>query len=127
MNHVTMLGRLSKEPEIRRGNANGKDYVVAGFSIAVDRRFQKDKTDFFNCSAFGKTAEFIEKYISKGNRIAICGTLQNEQYEKDGKKLTATKIIVDEIDFADSKKEAQKSEEDFVSIQEGIDGDLPFK
>ena len=127
MNHVTMLGRLCKEPEIRRGNTNGKGYVVAGFFIAVDRRFQKDKTDFFNCTAFGKTAEFIEKYISKGNRIAIGGSLQNEQYEKDGKKLTSTKIIVDEIDFADSKKEPEKSEDDVVSIPEGIEGDLPFK
>lgn len=125
MNHVTMLGRLSKEPEIRRGSANGKDYVVAAFPIAVDRRFQKDKTDFFNCTAFGKTAEFIEKYISKGNRIAIAGTLQNEQYEKDGKKLTATKIIVEEVDFADSKKETEK--DDFVSVPEGVENDLPFK
>ncbi len=127
MNVVIELGRLTAEPKVKRGTSNGKDYTVALFSIAVDRRFQKDAADFFNCSAFGKTAEFIEKYFTKGSKILIKGSLQNDSYEKDGQKMTATKIIVDEVDFADSKQSAPKKPDDFVDVPEGIESDLPFR
>lgn len=137
MNIVIMVGRLTKDPEIRYSQ-QGK--AVCNFSIAVDRRIKREgdnNTDFFNCVCFGKTAEFVEKYFSTGKRIAIEGNIQNDSFTgRDGTKKTSVKIVCDNVEFADGKGEAKetkeakpKREEDegFLNIPDGaIDEELPF-
>ena len=133
MNKVIMMGRLTKDPEIRYAQSGS---AVAGFSIAVDRRFKRDgepDADFFNCSAFGKTAEFLEKYVHKGTKVVIEGRLQNDSYtNKDGQKVTATKILVDSMEFAESKQASAENQpkapepdaHGFMDIPDGEE--LPF-
>ena len=139
MNYVGIMGRLTKDPEVRYSQSN---VAVASFSLAVDRRFKRENepdADFFNCTAFGKTAEFVEKYVKKGTKVIVQGRLQNETYEKDGQKKTITKIMVEQAEFAESKKaseenassgdtppkNAQSAPEGFMDIP-NIDGEIPF-
>lgn len=119
-----MCGRLTKDPEVRYSN----EKAVAKFAIAVDRKFKKDETDFFNCTAFGKQAEFIEKYLSKGTKILLCGRVENNNYtNKDGEKVYSFGIMVDEIEFAESKRnDAPKKDDDFIDVPENIADSLPF-
>ena len=143
MNKVIMMGRLTRDPEIRYGQgANGT--VVGRFSIAVDRRFKREgepDADFFDCTTFGKQAEFVEKYLKKGTKIVLEGSVQNNNYtNKDGQKVYGTRIVVDSVEFAESKaasqgapKQAapkqpgQKPDKDgFMNIPDGIDEELPF-
>ena len=127
MNKLILIGRLTKDPEIRTSG----NVTIAKFSIAVDRRFKRDgepEADFFNCTAFNKTAEFIEKYCSKGMKMAVEGRIQNDNYEKDGVKHYSVSIIVENIEFAESKKSGiseKKAEEteEFVNVS---DDELPF-
>lgn len=133
LNKVFMIGRLTKDPEIRYAQ-NGN--AVAGFSIAVDRRYKRDgepEADFFNCSAFGKTAEFVEKYLKKGTKVVIDGHLQNDTYtDKNGNKVTATKIMVESMEFAESKqasaadqpKAPEPDKNGFMNAPD--DSELPF-
>ena len=112
MNKVIMMGRLTRDPETRYGQgATGT--AVARFSIAVDRRFKREgepEADFFNCTAFGKLAEFVEKYLKKGTKIVLEGSVQNDNYtNKDGQKVYGTRILVDNIEFAESKAAAEGS------------------
>ena len=97
MNMCVMSGFLGKDPEMRYSqNGNG----VATLSLAVRREFKKDKdpeTDWFKCTAFGKKAEFCEKYLTKGSRVIIRGKVQNDDYEKDGVKRYGTQIIIEDI------------------------------
>ncbi len=143
MNKVIFMGRLTRDPEVRYGN-NGN--AVAGFSLAVDRRFKRDgqpTADFFNCSAFGKTAEFCEKYLHKGSKVVLDGEIQNDNYEdKNGTKHYGMKIIVSTIEFAESKRAAEENgnysepsneptsdvpaDDGFMKIPDGIDEELPF-
>ena len=135
MNKVILMGYLTRDPDIRYSQ-DGK--AVAGCSIAVKRKYVKDKekdADFFSCSAFGKTAEFVEKYLSQGSRILVTGRIQNDNYtNRDGEKVFAVRIMVEELEFAESKqKTAERKEptpspvgDDFVNIPEGIDEELPF-
>lgn len=134
MNIVIMVGRLTRDPEVRYSQS-GK--AVCTFSIAVDRRIKKEgdnNTDFFTCVAFGKTGEFVEKYFSQGKRIAIEGNIQNDSFTgRDGTKRNSVRIICDNVEFADGKGEGKKpeakreEEEGFMSIPEGaIDEELPF-
>lgn len=130
MNKVAMIGRLTKDVESRQAN-NGT--LIANISIAVDRRFKREgqpEADFFNCTAFGKTAEFIEKYFSKGMKIALSGSLQNDTYEKDGTKHTITKIMIDEVEFCEKKTDTKTGEKvdanGFMNIPNGLDDELPF-
>lgn len=136
MNIVIMMGRLTKDAEVRYGGANNT--AVASFSIAVDRRYKREgqpDADFFNCTAFGKTAEFIEKYLHKGSKVVIQGELQNNHYkEKDGHQQYAEKVIVNSVEFAESKKAAlenqqaaqkESSPDDFIDVPKD-DSDLPF-
>jgi single-strand DNA-binding protein len=126
------MGRLTKDPEIRYTNSAK---TVGSFSIAVDRRFKSEgqpDADFFTCVTFGKQAEFVEKYLKKGTKILLGGQLQNNNYEKDGVKHYSIQILVDEIEFAESKKSQQTetasgSSEDFMAIPEDAGDDLPFK
>jgi len=143
MNYVGMMGRLTKDPEIRYAQgANGT--TIAGFSIAVDRRFKRDgepDADFFNCTAFGKTAEFAEKYLKKGTKVIVQGRLQNDSYtNKDGQKVTATKIMADQVEFAESKmaaddytaraqdrpKAPEPDADGFMQIPNDLSDELPF-
>ena len=104
MNKVILMGRLTRDPEIRYGNDNR---AVARYSIAVDRRYKdqdgKYPTDFFNLTSFGKTAEFVEKYLRKGTKIVIDGELRNNNYEKDGKMVYQDQIVANSVEFAESK------------------------
>lgn len=130
MNHVVLMGRLTKDPEIRYTNS-GK--TVGSFSIAVNRRFKSDgqpEADFFNCVTFGKQAEFVEKYLHKGTKILLGGEVQNNNYkDKDGVTHYSVSIVVDEIEFAESKSQNNNSASnntDFMSVPEGVEEQLPF-
>lgn len=119
MNLVVLMGRLVRDPETK--DANGTQ--LCKFSIAVDRL--KGEADFFNCTAFNKTAEFIGKHFVKGQRILISGRIQNSTYtKKDGSKGYSTDIIVNNAEFADSKKDVQLTEDEFISA--AADEGLPF-
>ena len=110
MNLVVLNGRLTRDPELKFGQS-GKAY--SRFSIAVDRGFQSDKNaqtaDFINCVAFGKTAEFIGEYFRKGRKILLNGKLQMSQYEAEGKKITTYVVVVDSVEFGESKAAADAS------------------
>lgn len=134
MNKVILMGRLTKDPEIT-STATGTQ--IARFDIAVDRRFKREgdpDADFFNCNAFGKQAEFVDKYLHKGTKIVISGRVQNNNYtDKNGNKVYGTKIMVEEIEFAESKNansgntsSEQTSSSDFLNVPEGLVEELPF-
>lgn len=132
MNKIELLGRLTKDVDVRYTASTNA--MVVTFSIAVNRRFAKQgeerQTDFFNIVAYGKTAEFISKYFSKGQGIAIVGRIQNNNYEKDGKTIYHNQIIAEEVYFADSKKDNTTNdvpdEEIFVPNFSDDGSDLPF-
>lgn len=131
MNKVIMMGRLTRDPEV---SSSTSGTTFARFSIAVDRKIKVEgqpDADFFTCTSFGKQAEFIERYLKKGTKIVITGRLQNDSYtNKDGQKVNATKIITEEVEFAESKKDGQTEQKtennDFLSIPDGIADELPF-
>ena len=134
MNKVILCGRMTRDPEVRYTNGDTPK-AVAKFGIAVDRRFKNSngeyEADFFNCTAFGKQAEFAEKYLKKGTKIVLEGRLQNDNYtNRDGQKITATGIVLDNIEFAESKKaddkpaEAEKTE--WASVDNMDQEELPF-
>ena len=107
MNKVVLMGRLTKDPEVRYSQGTNPT-AVARYTLAVTRRFQKEgqpEADFITCVAFGKSAEFAEKYLKKGMKIVISGRIQTGSYERqDGTKVYTTDVIVDEQDFCESKK-----------------------
>lgn len=130
MNKIIVMGRLVRDPEV---SISTSGTVFARFNIAVDRRFKREgepDADFFNCSAFGKTAEFIERYFKKGIKVIVSGRLQNDNYtNKDGQKVYGVKIIVEDTEFCESKKSEtteDASGADFVNIPEGLVEELPF-
>ncbi|MBR1507618.1 MAG: single-stranded DNA-binding protein [Eubacterium sp.] len=107
---VIGIGRLVADPEIRYTEVkDGKQYCIANYRLAATKKRKTDDenaADFFTCVSFGKTAEVIGKYLKKGSRIMINGNLDNNKYtDKNGQKVYQTRIIVEEIEFADSKKE----------------------
>ena len=106
MNKVILMGRLTRDPEVRYSQGASQT-AVARFSVAVDRRFKREgepDADFFNCTAFGKQAEFIERYLHKGIKIVLCGRVQNDNYtNKDGHMVYSVRVMVDEIEYAESK------------------------
>lgn len=108
MNRVVLLGRLTKDPELRYTQNNTP---VCAFTLAVDRKFSKDdEADFIPIVTWQKTAEFCSKYFTKGRKVAVSGRLQTRNWEdNDGKKHWVTEVIADEVDFADSKKDGQSS------------------
>lgn len=123
MNRVDIIGRIVREIKTE-SSTSGTTYLRN--AIAVDRKGKKDETDFFEVTAFGKTAEFIEKYFSKGKRIAISGHLQSNSYkDKEGKSHTSVAIIVDEVDFCDSKAEQTTKSEGFLDVN--VTEELPFE
>lgn len=133
MNKVILQGRFVKTP-ILRYSTGAEPLPIASFTLAVNRK-KKDEADFINCTCFGKTAETISKYFSKGKPILISGRLQTGSYEKEGQKHYTTEVIVDDFDFIGSKTEysapatnkADESAADFADIQTIDENDeLPF-
>lgn len=130
MNKAILMGRLTRDPEVRY---NG-ELAISRYSLAVDRRFKKEgeqEADFINCVAFGKAGEFAEKYFRKGMKVAVSGRIQTGSYtHKDaGIKINTFDIIVEEQEFAESKKEQEApstSNEGWMNVPDGIDSDLPF-
>lgn len=104
MNVIALMGRLTRDPEVKFGQS-GKAYCR--FSIAVNRPFSKDEADFINCVCFGKTAELIGEYFRKGQQISLTGRLQMNQYENNGEKRTSYDVVVDSFDFIGSKAGAE--------------------
>ena len=133
MNKVILIGRLTKDPDIRYSQGN-ESMCVARYTLAVDRRFKKDgeqTADFISCVAFGKAAEFAEKWFKQGIKVAVTGRIQTGSYtNKDGAKVYTTDVVVEEQEFAESKNsgnnEPKPSNEDFVSVPDGVDDMLPF-
>ncbi|MCR5324164.1 MAG: single-stranded DNA-binding protein [Lachnospiraceae bacterium] len=115
MNKVILMGRLTRDPDVRY-TQTANSSAIGRFSIAVDRRFKREgqpEADFFNCTAFGKLGEFVEKYLKKGTKIVVVGSVQNDNYtDKDGNQRYSVQIICDEIEFAESKN-AQGGGQDY--------------
>lgn len=131
MNKWIGIARLTRDPEIRM-TQDGQT-TIARFGIAVDRRGKDQKADFFNVTAFNKTAQFAEKYLKKGTKIAIGGHLQMDEYtNKDGQKVTNVIIIADEVEFCESKKSVTDSnqpvtdKDGFMPIDKLDQEELPF-
>ena len=128
MNKVILKGRLTNKPELK---TTSNDAYVCEFSIAENRRFNKEQADFINCQAWRQTGEFVSKYFDKGQEIAIVGELHIDKYDKDGETRYSTRVVVDEVEFCGSKAEnkAQSNSTDTTNPQfEVIDDseDLPF-
>ena len=137
MNKFIGLGRLTKDPEVRYSQGENAS-AVSRITLAIDRKFKRDgeqSADFINCVAFGKIAEFQEKYFRKGTKVAIAGGIQTGSYvNKDGVRVYTTDVIVEEQEFAESKSSGGGNSESaavvsdgFMNIPDGIDdSELPF-
>ena len=153
MNKVILMGRLTRDPEVRYSAANNS-MAVARYTLAVDRRFRRDgenNADFIGCVAFGKSAEFAEKYLRQGTKIIVTGRIQTGSYtNRDGQKVYTTDVVVEDQEFAESKAAASESgmmrqsapspmaaspmpspaqassADGFMNIPDGIDEELPF-
>lgn len=138
MNKVILMGRLTRDPEVRYSQGENV-LAIARYTLAVERRWQKNgekEADFIICKAFGKSAEFAEKWLKQGIKICISGRIQTGSYtNKDGVKVYTTEVIVEEQEFAESKKSQEEGRPEpdamdgdgFMSIPEGIEDELPFK
>ena len=145
MNKAILMGRLTRDPEVRY-SAGDNSMAIARYTLAVDRRFKRDNeatADFINCVAFGKGAEFAEKYFRQGLKIAITGRIQTGSYtNKEGQKVYTTDVVIEDQEFAESKaasgaggntssSPAQERPsaavgDGFMNIPDGIDEELPF-
>ena len=150
MNKVVLMGRLTRDPEVRY-SAGENALAIARFTLAVDRRFRRDgeaTADFINCVSFGRSAEFAEKYFRQGLKIAVTGRIQTGSYtNRDGQKVYTTEVVVEEQEFAESKAASDNyaashpqaaasvpsmptpgaaSADGFMNIPDGIDEELPF-
>ena len=144
MNKVILMGRLTRNPEVRYG-AGENSTAVARYTIAVERRFKRDgeqSADFIGCVAFGRNAEFAEKYLRQGTKIVLTGRIQTGSYtNRDGQKVYTMDIVVEEQEFAESKaaaagnggqgnysraSSAPSDANGFMNIPDGIDDELPF-
>lgn len=145
MNKVILMGRLTRDPEVRYTQGDSS-MAIARYTLAVDRRTgrsnQDDQnTDFINIVAFGKSGEFAEKYLHKGTKLVVTGRIQTGSYtNKDGVKVYTTEVVAEDQEFAESKSSSssngggftnsfdrpQAANEGFMNIPEGIDDDLPF-
>ena len=145
MNKVILMGRLTRDPEVRYSQGENAS-AVARYTLAVDRRFKRDgeqSADFINCVAFGRTAEFAERYLRQGVKIAVTGRIQTGSYtNRDGVKVYTTDVVMEEQEFAESKAASGASNssyqaspapspsvdigDGFMNIPDGIDEELPF-
>ena len=146
MNRVILMGRLTRDPNVTYSQKDNS--AIARFTVAVDRRVRRDAqdgqqtADFIGCVCFGKTAEFAEKYLKQGTKIACQGRIQTGSYtNKDGQKVYTTDVVLDDIEFAESKNsqgggsydhapedrpQPSGADAGFMSIPQGIDDELPF-
>ena len=134
MNNINLVGRLTGDPIIRVANGE-KAVKIANFTVACDRRFKKEgqpEADFIPCTCFGPTAEFVEKYFKKGQRIGVTGSIQTGSYEKDGQKHYTWTVAVNGVEFVESKKtgtddsvDSEDSSDSGFYYPENEDG-LPF-
>ena len=142
MNKIILMGRLTRDPEVRYTQKDNT--AVARYSLAVDKKFKRDDgvtADFFNMVAFGKSAEFTEKYLRKGTKMLITGRVQTGTYEKDGVKIPFFEVVVEEQEFAESKNANQTNnstsntvsgggiptdENGFMYIPDDFPEELPF-
>ena len=112
MNKVILMGRLTRDPEVRY-SAGENALAIARYTLAVDRRFKRDgeqSADFINCLAFGKSAEFAEKYLKQGTKMVVSGRIQTGSYtNRDGVKVYTTEVVIEEQDFAESKAASQQN------------------
>lgn len=125
MNNVTLMGRLTRDPELKYSQA-GKAYCR--FTVAVNRDFNKDEADFINCLAFGKTAETIAEWLGKGRRIALQGRIQTGNYEnKNGDKVNTFEVVADRFEFVDSAR-SETSKKSYSNNDDVLDDndDFPF-
>lgn len=155
MNKVILMGRLTRDPDVRY-SAGENATAVARYTLAVDRRFKRDgdaSADFIGCVAFGRQAEFAEKYLRQGTKIAVSGRIQTGSYtNRDGQKVYTTDVVVEDQEFAESKSASEHnggysapysaapsaapaapshdmggvSADGFMNIPDGIDEELPF-
>lgn len=129
MNKVVLIGRLARDPETRYTQ---DQKAVTRFTLAVNRIKKDDPADFISCVAFGTTAQLIERYVKKGNRLAVEGHINTGSYEKDGRKIYTTDVIVDRMEFISSLKESDSAQPDApeqTPEQAGfaaMDDDIPF-
>ena len=149
MNKVILMGRLTRDPEVRytQRNSSQDSMAIARYTLAVDRRIRKEgegNADFISCISFGKVAEFTEKYFRQGMKVVITGRIQTGSYtNRDGQKVYTTDVVVEEQEFAESKaagnsqnstginqsgsrQEPPVGEDGFMNIPDGIDEELPF-
>ena len=142
MNKVILIGRLTRDPEVRYSEGNER-MCIARYTLAVDRRIKQEgqqNADFIGCVAFGKNAEFAEKYLRQGTKIAVTGRIQTGSYtNREGRKIYTTDVVIEEQEFSESKAAAagsqnrqqepqrpQIDENGFMSIPDGVDEELPF-
>lgn len=131
MNKVILIGRLTKDPEIRYSQGE-QPLAIARYTLAVNRktsRGEEQTADFISCICFGKAAEFAEKYLHKGIKMAITGRIQTGSYtNKDGVKVYTTDVIVEEHEFAENKNDSysRAANDDFMNVPDGIDEEIPF-
>lgn len=141
MNKTELIGRLTRDPEVRYSQGENST-AVARYTLAVDRRFKKagetQDADFISCVSFGSAAEFVEKYYKQGMKMAAVGRIQTGSYtNKEGQKVYTTDVVVEEVEFAESKStgdagRGSKPEpssamgDGFMNIPEGLDTELPF-
>ena len=150
MNKVILMGRLTRDPDVRY-SAGENALAIARYTLAVDRRFKRDgeaSADFISCVAFGRSAEFAEKYLRQGTKIAVSGRIQTGSYtNRDGQKVYTTEVVVEDQEFAESKNSAANNDggyvgggygnaptrpqpsaaaDGFMNIPDGIDEELPF-
>ena len=146
MNKVVLMGRLTRDPDVRYSQGE-TPLAIARYTLAVDRRFKRNgeqDADFINCVAFGRTAEFAEKYLKQGTKMVVSGRIQTGSYtNRDGVKVYTTEVVIEEQDFAESKAaEAKNSNmgvpqpsapqpsaaasDGFMNIPDGLEEELPF-
>lgn len=137
MNKVQLVGRFTKDPDVRYTESGTS---MSKFTIAVDRRYKKENeeqtADFISCVSFGKTAEFVEKYFKKGQRIGLCGRIQTGSYtNNDGQKVYTTDVIAEEVEFVESKSDNKAEnktdtrivdKDGFINADAALDERLPF-
>lgn len=146
MNKAILMGRLTRDPDVRYSQGENP-MAIARYTLAVDRRFKRDgeqSADFINCLAFGRSAEFAEKYFKQGTKIAVSGRIQTGSYtNRDGVKVYTTEVVIEEQEFAESKAAASQNNnrgasqpstpqssttasDGFMNIPDGLEDELPF-
>lgn len=127
MNKVLLIGRITKAIELRYTQSG---MAIVKFTLAINRETKKDETDFINCVAYGKTAELISKYLDKGNQLAVEGRITTGSYEKDGKKVYTTDVLVERIQFIETKKKEELTDTEIIqkAMNEQVEAEfeMPF-